>query len=206
MNGARMQILLSRLIAGACRVACVVAFTIGCGERQPETLQTAVPSKSPLAVLKSTNESPQHAHGVAFEDAAQKLRLTHVWPQQPRPMRTNEAFGCGCAAFDFDDDGWQDILLVANPHPVLYRNSEGTKFVDVTQAMGLNQSTDSTWTGCAVGDYDGDGWLDVLLTGLHRLSFYRNLAGQRFEDVTAPTGLDASNHDHWGATRRRRGP
>jgi hypothetical protein len=47
--------------------------------------------------------------------------------------------------------------------------------------------------GCAAGDYDGDGKVDLLLTGYHLLRLYHN-AGGRFEDVTAAAGLQP---DRW---------
>ncbi len=200
MNNARIQILIPRLSAARCCLVCVAGFVAGCGDRTPELKPRVAQPQLVVASKNSVVELKPDSRGVAFEDVAQKLNLTHVWPQQPRPMRTNEAFGCGCAAFDFDGDGWQDILLVADPHPVLYRNCEGVKFIDVTDAMGLMRSGTDDWTGCAVGDYDGDGWLDVLLTGLHRLALYRNLVGQRFEETTVLAGLDPGNHNHWGSS------
>ncbi len=114
-------------------------------------------------------------------------------------MRSNEAFGCGCAACDINNDGWQDILLIGDPHPQLFRNDGTGHFINVTTEFGL-QELNADWTGCAIGDYDGDGWLDFLLTGFHRLALLRNMGGERFEDVTRSVGLDSQNHDHWGAS------
>lgn len=114
-------------------------------------------------------------------------------------MRSNEAFGCGCAACDINNDGWQDILLIGDPHPQLFRNDGAGHFINVTTEFGL-QELNADWTGCAIGDYDGDGWLDFLLTGFHRLALLRNMGGERFEDVTRSVGLDSQNHDHWGAS------
>lgn len=200
MKKARIRFLIPRLGAAVCSLVCIAGIVAGCEDRsaKPE-LETASP-KLIVATKKSAAEINSESRQVVFEDVVQKVNLTHIWPQQPRPMRTNEAFGCGCAAFDFDGDGWQDILLVADPHPVLYRNLEGVKFRDVTESMGLIRTGTDDWTGCAVGDYDGDGWMDLLLTGLHRLALYRNLAGQRFEETTVLAGLDPGNHNHWGAS------
>lgn len=114
-------------------------------------------------------------------------------------MRTLEAFGCGCAAFDGDNDGWQDVLLVADPHPVLFRNDGNGKFQNVTSFSGL-AAADADWMGCAIGDYDGDGLLDVLLTGYQRLALYKNLGGLRFELATEKAGLDPRNHGLWGSS------
>ena len=160
--------------------------------------------------------------GVEFAEVALERGLRHVWPRQSRPMRLPESFGCGCAAFDFDNDGLQDVLLVADPHPVLYRNIGGGKFENVTANSGLiaaradslaagdldrprkrrrhRRQEDARWTGVAVGDFDGDGWLDLLLTGFHRLALLRNDGGGAFSDVTAQAGLDPANHRHWSSS------
>ncbi|HEV3004333.1 MAG TPA: VCBS repeat-containing protein, partial [Pirellulales bacterium] len=150
--------------------------------------------------------------GVSFAEVAQERGLLHVWPQQPRPMRSPEAFGCGCAAFDYDNDGWQDVLLVADPHARLYHNLGGSRFEEVTESVGLLSAQADwvtaaglpaslrDWIGAAVGDYDGDGWLDLLLTGFHRLALFKNDGGKGFIDVTTQAGLDPANHEHWGAS------
>ncbi len=138
------------------------------------------------------------ATSVAFADVAGERGLSYVWPKQPRPMTALDAFGAGCAAFDCDNDGWQDVLLVATPHPRLFHNSGGGRFEDVTQESGLT-TVAGHWTGCAIGDYDGDGSLDVLLTGYHQLALYRNVGGLQFQEATDAAGLDRSNNGHWGA-------
>lgn len=137
--------------------------------------------------------------GVDFQDVASARGLTYVFPEQPRPMRTLESFGCGCASFDFNNDGWQDILLVTDPCPTLYRNSGDGNFVQIAQEQAFADVNPGNWTGCAIGDYNGDGWLDVLFTGYHQLCLCRNDQGEKFLDVTVATGLDPTNHDHWGA-------
>jgi hypothetical protein len=114
-------------------------------------------------------------------------------------MTALDAFGAGCAAFDGDNDGWQDILLVGDPHPRLFRNLGDAKFEDVTPLSGLTAET-GKWGGCAVGDYNGDGLLDILLTGYHRLALYKNAGGLHFRDVTAESGLDPSNDGLWASS------
>ena len=82
-------------------------------------------------------------------------------------------------------------------HPCkLYRNLGGWKFKDVTAETGLEQKWFYTH-GCAVGDYDCDGWPDLLVTGWGRVALFHNepvdLAdpsrGRKFVDVTAKAGL-----------------
>src|SRR5207248_7758000 len=62
------------------------------------------------------------------------------------------------------------------------------KFQDVTAAVGLHRPQFYTY-GCAVGDYDNDGWPDLLITGWGRLALYHNEGGRRFVEVTQAAGL-----------------
>lgn len=137
--------------------------------------------------------------GIRFENVAQTSGVRFTWPPQRRPLRNLEAFGCGCAFLDYDNDGWQDILLVGQPHVALYHNLHNGHFEDVTAAMGLG-GLSGQWTGVAVGDYDGDGSLDVLLTGYHCLALLQNQHGRGFVDVTRQAGLNPANEGHWGSS------
>ncbi len=157
------------------------------------------PSLPDSRVSKEAKKANVCLAGVEFASVAADRGLLFTWPQQPRPMRSNEAFGCGCAAFDFNNDEWQDVLLVSDPHPLLFQNDGTGHFVDVTTASGL-MGLDADWTGCAIGDYDADGWLDVLLTGFHQLALLKNLNGDKFENTTVQAGLDPQNHQKWGAS------
>lgn len=137
--------------------------------------------------------------GNRFVDVALAAGITYTYPAQPRPLRNLDAFGCGCAVLDYDGDGWMDILLVASPHPILYRNKGHGTFEDVTAAAGLD-TLKGDWKGCAVGDVDGDGHLDILLTGYRCLALLRNVEGRRFVDVTRHAGFDPTNNNHWGSS------
>src|SRR5690606_26447520 len=88
-----------------------------------------------------------------------------------------ETMGGGCAFFDFDSDGDQDLLLVNSQSwtwdqrrperpatMALYRNNGKGKFDDVTAGSGLDVSFYGQ--GVAVGDYDDDGRVDVFLSAL----------------------------------------
>lgn len=134
-----------------------------------------------------------------FVDRADERGLRFVWPDQPKPMTALEAFGVGCAAFDSDNDGWQDVLLINSPAPAFFHNEGAGRFKDVSEESGLRSVT-GTWTGAAVGDYDGDGLLDLLLTGYHQLALYKNVDGLRFREVTASVGLDPLNGGFWASS------
>ncbi|MCX7419622.1 MAG: hypothetical protein NT013_08795, partial [Planctomycetia bacterium] len=80
-----------------------VPGTMGCHNSE-DTIPANV-ATAPSTLLAQVDPGPVH-----FVDVAKKLGLNHEWPQQPRPMRTPDAFGSGCAFLDFDQDGWQDVL------------------------------------------------------------------------------------------------
>ena len=108
-----------------------------------------------------------------------------------------ETMGAGCAFLDFDRDGWMDILLVngmdwpghkrGRTTLALYRNNGDGTFTDVTRKAGLD--VEMYGMGVAVGDYDNDGFPDVLVTCLGQNRLFRNLGDGRFQDVTQKSGL-----------------
>ena len=71
----------------------------------------------------------------------------------------------------------------ALPHPGGFRRNKGDwRFEDITERAGAPGP--SYAMGAAVGDYDGDGRDDLLVTGWRDQRLYRNLGGGRFEDAT----------------------
>ena len=108
-----------------------------------------------------------------------------------------ETLGSGCAFLDYDADGWQDILLVnAMDWPGhkkqrstlrLLRNNRNGTFSDVTRAAGLD--IEMYGMGVAVGDYNNDGFPDILITCVGQNRLFRNTGKGTFVDVTQKSGL-----------------
>src|ERR1700676_5168908 len=115
-----------------------------------------------------------------------------------------EPLGSGCAFLDYDRDGWQDILLVngtdwAGHNPgkgehkaesntlKLYRNNRDGTFSDVTRSAGLD--VEMYGMGVAVGDYDNDGYPDILITCVGQNRLFKNTGKGTFIDVTKSSGL-----------------
>lgn len=108
-----------------------------------------------------------------------------------------ETLGPGCAFLDYDADGWQDILLVNSmdwPGHVrqrstlrLYRNNRNGTFTDVTRSAGLD--LEMYGMGVAVGDYNNDGFPDLLITCVGQNRLFRNTGKGNFVDVTNSSGL-----------------
>jgi hypothetical protein len=140
--------------------------------------------------------APASKSPVLFRDVSQEAGLRFTLGHGGRsPLTILETLGGGGAFLDFDNDGWQDILLVGPGKVALYRNNHNGTFTDVTAGSGLRQQ--GQWQGVATGDYDNDGKIDVLLTGYRCCALYHNEGNGRFRDVTRQAGLESKL---WGTS------
>lgn len=108
-----------------------------------------------------------------------------------------ETMGSGCAFLDYDADGWQDILLVNSMdwpgHKQgrstlrLYHNNRNGSFTDVTSRAGLD--LEMYGMGVAVGDYNNDGFPDILITCVGQNRLFQNTGRGTFFNVTRASGL-----------------
>ena len=126
-----------------------------------------------------------------------------------------ETMGGGVAFFDYDNDGDPDLLLINSNHwpwrqdtslgqdphepPTthLYRNRGDGVFEDVSSEVGLDLSLYGM--GVAVGDYDGDGFIDIFITAVGENRLLHNEAGVRFTDTTLEAGV-AGAADAWSTS------
>jgi hypothetical protein len=108
-----------------------------------------------------------------------------------------ETMGPGVAFIDYDNDGWPDIFLVngmdwpghvqKHSTPKLYHNNHDGTFSDVTHKAGLD--VELFGMGVAVGDYDNDGFDDLLVTAYGQNHLFHNNGNGTFADVTQKAGL-----------------
>lgn len=144
---------------------------------------------------------------VYFEDIAARVGLDalNVYGSDTHKEFIIETTGNGAIIFDYDNDGWPDIYLPNGstvdgfpkgqaPTGHLYHNNQDGTFTDVTQHSGLARAG---WgQGGCVGDYDNDGYLDLLVTYWGQNALYHNNGDGTFTDVTAKAGLTTAR-DEW---------
>ena len=163
----------------------------------PATLPGTVPA-GPMPGMPWFADTASAA-GVAF---------LHFDPATPQHY-IQETMGSGLAWIDYDADGWPDLFCVqagpvlprSEPPPTcrLYRNNRDGTFTDVTERVGLARA--GFGMGAAVGDYDNDGFDDLLITFFGGLALYHNepdgAGGRRFVEVTDKAGL---KDPHWATS------
>lgn len=155
---------------------------------------------------------------VIFLDDSQKSGLAN-WRNVTGSSKKKviiEVKGSGVCLIDYDNDGWLDIYLVngstfeahdgkaQSPHAALFHNNHDGTFTDVAEKAGV--ANDRWGLGCAVGDYDNDGWSDLYVTNLGANRLYRNNHNGTFTDVADRAGVSLAGTsrdfavDHTGAT------
>jgi hypothetical protein len=138
---------------------------------------------------------------IVFQNVAAQAGLT-TWRNvtgTPQKRVIIEAKGSGVCLLDFDHDGWLDIYLVTGstfdaqsgkqqpPHAALFRNNHDGTFTDVAAKAGV---TNDRWgMGCAVGDYDNDGWSDLYVANIGANRLYHNNHDGTFTDVAEKAGV-----------------
>jgi hypothetical protein len=166
------------------------------------------PDSSVAAEQKEEPDSPP-----LFTDitAVSGVKFTYCNGEEAGHLAILESLGGGVALLDYDGDGLLDVFLpggglftgkdrknIVGLPCKLFKNLGGGKFKDVTAEVGLDKlAGGQPWFythGAAVGDYDRDGWPDLLVTGWGHIVLFRNepdgKGGRRFVDVTVKAGLD----------------
>src|SRR5262245_60053488 len=194
----------------------MVRWLVAAGRLAGLVTAGAVALREPPSPDPHANEQEQAAPAEPplFEDVTIPSGVTFVYrngEDTANHLAILESLGGGVGLIDYDGDGLLDVFFpgggdYAGPDKrdivgapcKLFRNLGNGRFVDVTRDAGLDKLAGGTpWFythGCAVADYDRDGWPDLLVTGWGRVALFRNVpdgkGGRKFEDVTAKAGLD----------------
>ena len=140
---------------------------------------------------------------VTFIDVARSAGITFQHDNAASPEKyLIETMGSGCGWIDYDQNGLLDLYLVNGAatkvytpkrrlRSALYRNNGDGTFTDVTEKAGVG-AEGLFGMGVAVGDYDNDGFPDLLVLGYDRCILYHNNGDGSFTDVTAHAGVQNS--------------
>jgi hypothetical protein len=136
--------------------------------------------------LKGARNILYHNRGNGtFEDVSVKSRIDQA----------AGFYAFSVSTFDYDDDGWPDIYVACDSTPsILYHNNHDGTFTDVAVVAGAAYNEDGreqAGMGSAIGDYDGDGRLDIFKTNFSddTSTLYRNNGDGTFTDATFAAGL-----------------
>src|SRR5450759_2752255 len=128
-----------------------------------------------------------------FEDVTKKNNLSYP-----------DSKCMGLTVFDYDDDGDLDIFQ-ANDHQFnfMFRNDKGT-YKEVAVEIGVAANSQGKGTGSmhgSIGDIDGDGLIDILVSDLDYGALYKNMGNGLFVDITEQSGVAAAmaGKSSWGA-------
>lgn len=169
---------------------------------EPTPVVKSEPQASPLATSTIHTVPARPSVLPVFRDVASELGIDFTFYSDTVPERffLPEVMGGGIAWFDFDLDGWPDMFVRDGCELAqagsgrdtvhfsrMYRNVLGRKFVDVSMASrgdwhGYGQ-------GCAVGDFNADGFGDLCVTDFGNTTLLRNNGDGTFSDVTPESGI-----------------
>jgi Flp pilus assembly protein TadD len=149
-----------------------------------------------------TRSLPADYPRITFADVTRDagIQFRHFWGQ--RSSQIPEDMGSGAAWGDYNNDGWPDLFLVNVVGPItltpeeirrsparcaLYRNNRDGTFTDVSVEAGVDLRV---WgMGGEWGDYDNDGWLDLVVSTYGESILYHNNGDGTFRDHTRAAGL-----------------
>jgi tetratricopeptide (TPR) repeat protein len=160
------------------------AMSLAYGEQGKYSLA----EESQAATVKVPPQIP-----VKFVDVTKEAGLPVGPTSDEVPSRESadlvDSAGPGACFLDYDNDGKIDIFFANNGTRgmSLYRNLGSGRFQDVTKQSGFDQSLRAT--GCTAGDYDNDGFPDVVITVDGHVQLFHNEKSGLFKNVTEGSGI-----------------
>jgi hypothetical protein len=149
----------------------------------------------PLGLAKETCSLYHNNGDGTFTEVTEKAGI----------LKPGGRWGLSAVTFDYNNDGWPDLFVACDSSPnLLFRNDRDGTFAEVGMEAGCAVNGDGLEQanmGVAVGDYDGDGYLDLFLPHFSEDTpiLYHNTKGEFFDDVTNAAGLGVNTqYVCWG--------
>ncbi|MBK8267038.1 MAG: CRTAC1 family protein [Planctomycetes bacterium] len=180
-------------------IGATIVLTVGIGS------WWGASSGTPKSTLNKTNEPAIAAEPWFVECAVDSgISFRHTRGEKPQHWFPEIVTG-GCGLFDYDNDGDLDAYLVQGgemddgvvdkPASALFRNRGDGTFEEITEVAGVGQKRYGM--GCATGDYDNDGDIDLFVTNLGGNTLYQNQGDGTFKEVTDQAGVRGAK---WSAS------
>jgi enediyne biosynthesis protein E4 len=164
-----------------------------------------VPCCQPQASPRQANTKPlqpssaqPHSELPQLVDITRSTKIQFDHLSSPAKKYIVESMSGGVALIDYDRDGWPDIYFTNAPgidmalaghkaRSALFHNNHDGTFTDVTEKAGVGYPC---WAmGTSIGDFDNDGWPDLLVTCFGGIVLYHNNHDGTFSNVTTQAGL-----------------
>jgi hypothetical protein len=181
---------------------------VGAGQIEPSSRGPAAAQHESAkgGAEKAASEAGRNYPELVDITASTGIQFEHL--SSPEQKFIVESMSGGVALIDYDRDGWPDIYFTNAPsvdmalhgrkaRSALYHNNRDGTFTDVSDKAGV---ADPCWAmGASVGDYNNDGWPDLLVTCFGGVVLYRNNGDGTFTDVTKSAGLGGDSQWATGA-------
>jgi hypothetical protein len=174
-----------------------------CGILEPGQMRASSLFANSAAAIGQRPENESPPTGLPqLVDVTRSTGITFNHFSSPEQKYIVESMSGGVALIDYDRDGWPDIYFTnaqsvdmalsgRKARSALYHNNHDGTFTDVTEKAGVGFPC---WAmGAAVGDFDNDGWPDLVVTCFGGIVLYRNNGDGTFTDVTKQAGLDGDS-------------
>jgi len=206
--GINQRLRVSGKIVKAAAVSAILLLSAAMARAQMGTNTPLSPKEREKAEAERKQTGPLPNYSTLVDiTASTGIHFEHL--SSPKAKFIAESMSGGVALIDYDRDGWPDIYFTGaqnvdmaqhgvKARSALYHNNHDGTFTDVSDKAGVGYPC---WAfGASVGDYNNDGWPDLLVTCLNGVVLYRNNGDGTFTDVTKASGL--ANDSDWatGAT------
>ncbi|MAQ91149.1 MAG: hypothetical protein CMM03_14930 [Rhodopirellula sp.] len=175
-------------------------------QQQPDNRDES-PNEQPAPEISAADNLPEPNSNLRFRLLESGPDFAYRNGEEAGHVTMLETLGGGIAIFDYDADGWMDLLCTGGGRfgadekeatkihgypPALYRNNGDLTFTDVTEQAGIARD-DFYSHGALAQDYDNDGLCDVVITGYGGLLVFHNNGDGTFsetaEQLQLPTDL-----------------